>query len=121
MLSKPSFVIAAVMLASAAIASAKQPPLRVVHVRYVVSEQSAERVEATVTNLVERSLVTLGRITSVNSSTSHGTVDVEIKFKGDATEQDLAEVTQRIGQLAIGGDVLVISRSVQLRPPSLHQ
>lgn len=121
MLSKRSFAIAVVMLASAAITSANQPPLRVVHIRYAVSEQSAERVEETVTNLVERGLVSLGRVTNVKSSTSHGTVDVEVQFKGGATEQDLADVTQRIEQLAIGGDVQVISRSVQLSLPSLHQ
>jgi multidrug efflux pump subunit AcrB len=86
----------------------------------LVSEQLPERVEAAVTNPLERTLITLGRVANVNSNTSHGSVYVEVQFEGGATEQDLAIVTERIEQLEFSSDIVVTSRSTDLGPPSLN-
>lgn len=96
-------------------ASAGDEPLAasVVVVRYLVSEQSPERVEEMVTNPLERILAALPRVSKITSTTGHGVVNVEIQFDGGATEQDLATVSKRIEELALDGQVEVTSRSTE--------
>lgn len=99
------------------VALAAQPAAPIVVVRYLVAEQSPERVEATVTNPLERMLATLARVSSINSATSHGSVDLEIHFEDGATEQDLETVEQHIAEFMFDRDVVVTSRTTLLAAP----
>ncbi|MDT1837894.1 hypothetical protein FPK49_26725, partial [Acinetobacter baumannii] len=67
-----------------------------VAVRYAVSEQVPERVEASITNPVEKLLANIPRLVELNSNTSHGGVNFELRFEGGATERDLANVKARL-------------------------
>ena len=113
------------MLTATGMTIAAQPPSLVVLVQYVISEQSAVRVEETVTSPLERTLVTLERVAKLHSATSHGskgqvTVDIEVHFNGGATEQDLATVMHHIAQVAFSDDLWASSIALHLRPPRLH-
>jgi len=94
------FILAAAMLLGAQLVWAGEPPESVVAVRYLVTEQSPERIEAIITNPLERSLLTLPRISRFSSNTGHGFVTVEIEFDGGATQQDV-ETVQRHRTIAL--------------------
>lgn len=114
---KGALVAAAAMLLGAATAFAAPPAASVVAVRYLVAEQSPERVEATVTNPLERMLAALPRVSSINSATSHGSVDLEIHFDDGATEQDLDTVERHTAEFVFDREVVVTSRTTQLAAP----
>ena len=113
------FSLAAALLTVADIVNAGEPAGAVVAVRYVVSEQSPDRVEEKLTLPMERALVGLVRVDSINSETSHGTVAIEIQFKGGATLQDLAAVKQRIKDFPTDPHITVTSRTAELAVPRL--
>lgn len=110
------FTLAALLaLGGAALAAA--PPRTVVLVRYRVREQHPERVLEQVTNPVERWLAGFAGVMEMNSVTGHGTVQVELQFERDATDQDAASVARRLDQLALAPEAQVLARSVELGPP----
>lgn len=74
--------MAAAILAASGSASADQPKLAVVAVRYLVTEQVPERLEKAVIDPVERVLFALPRGSKVTSTAGHGFVNVEIEFEG---------------------------------------
>ncbi len=98
---------------------ASQPLGSVVSLHYTVRENDPEKLQKIVTVPVERVMRKLERVAQINTSTSHGTVDVEIGFEGGATEQELAAVTARIEMLEFDDEVTVVSRTIELRPPRL--
>lgn len=116
---KGTSVLIAAMLAGSGSAYADQPKLAVVAVRYLVTEQFPERLEKTVIDPLERILVALPRVSELRSTASHGAVDLEIQFEGGASAQDLATVTRRVEELALGGEIVVTSRTVSLASPRL--
>jgi len=116
---KRPFVLAAAMLAGTGNAYADQPKTSVVSVRYVVTEQLPERLETTLLNPLERTLVALPRVSNVRSVAGHGYVNLEIEFEGGATEPDLATVSNRIDGLVLDSKVVVTSRTVLLASPRL--
>lgn len=118
-MNKGFFILAAAMLAGSTSVHGEQQNKAVVAVRFLVTEQSAERLEDVVMSPLERILVALPRASSVASTASHGAVDLEIKFDGGATEQDREAVTKRVAELALDSDIGVISRTVQLASPHL--
>jgi len=93
------------------------PAVPVVAVRYLVTEQSPERVEATVTNPIERMLVALPRVSAINSATHYGSVDLEIHFDEGATEQDLETVERHTAEFVFDPEVEVTARTTQLAAP----
>lgn len=115
MKSKNALILAAAMLLMALTAYAGRPSPSVVVVSYQVNEQDPDRVEQRVTKPVERALITIPRVSKFSSTTSHGSVNIEVEFEGDATEQDLAAVRQRMEELALDSEVVVTSRTVQLK------
>ena len=88
----------------------------VVSVHYSVQENDPETLEKNVLNPVMRSMQKLDGVMTVNSITSHGSVDLEVGFLGDATAQDLADVTAHIERLKLDEEVAVLSRVIELRP-----
>lgn len=88
----------------------------VVSVHYSVQENDPEKLEKNVLNPVMSSMQKLDRVMKVASSTTHGTVDLEVGFQGNATAQDLAAVTAQIEMLKFDKDVAVLSRIIELRP-----
>lgn len=112
-----ALVATAAMLLGSATAFAAPPTTPVVAVRYLVTEQSPERVEATVTNPIERMLVALPRVSAVNSATRYGSVDLEIHFDEGATEQDLETVERHTAEFVFDPEVEVTSRTAQLAAP----
>lgn len=89
------------------------PAARVVVVEMCVVEQSPERIEAALTTPLEKLLLRLPGVETLNSNTGHGRVTVEIHYKGGASEDDAASVTQAVDRS--GADFL--SRSVRLGSP----
>ena len=114
---KETAVLAAAILAGSGSAYADQPKLAVVAVRYLVTEQSPERLEKAVMNPLERILVALPRVSEVNSTAGHGFVNFEIQFGGGASEQDLKTVIRRVEELALGSAIVVTSCTVNLASP----
>lgn len=111
----PAKLALAVVLASGPdSAPACQAPAPRVMVTYQVREQIPERVEATVTNPVERIFIKLPRVAEINSMTRQGEVAFELQFEGGANEQDLAVVRQRIAEIVLDRDANVISTSIEL-------
>ncbi|MEW7849887.1 efflux RND transporter permease subunit [Massilia aurea] len=104
-----AFAIAIVL---SGLAAACEGPFPLIGVQYRVSEQSPDRVEALVTNPLERLLMGTPRLANVASTTSHGTVDIELRFDGGATGIDLAQVKQRIGEMRFAEGVEVKSTNV---------
>ena len=88
----------------------------VVSVHYSVQENDPEKLEKNVLNPVMSSMQNLDRVMKVASTTTHGTVDLEVGFQGNATAQDLAAVTAQIEMLKFDEDVAVLSRIIELRP-----
>lgn len=106
--------LAVVLASSLDSASACQAPAPMVMVTYQVREQVPERVESTVTNPVERTLIRLPRVAEINSATRHGEAAFELQFEEGASEQDLVVVRQRIAQIVLDRQVDVISTSVEI-------
>lgn len=103
---------------TAAAAGALAAPLPlVVTIAYRVSEQDAEIVQARVTAPIEQALKPLGRIATLSSSTTHGSVTVDVGFEGGATAVDLAAVRAVLEAIALEPGVAVIARSVELGAP----
>ncbi|QBE64910.1 hypothetical protein [Pseudoduganella lutea] len=84
-----------------------------------MSEQLSERVMQKVAAPLQRTLIELPGVTEINSTTSHGYVNIEIQFEGGATENDVATVSRRIEELVLDGEVVVTSKTVHLAPPRL--
>lgn len=95
-------------------ASACQAPVPLVMVTYQVREQLPERVEAMVTNPVERIIIKLPHLAGINSITRHGEAAFELQFEGGANEQDLAIVRRSIADIVLDRQVMVIFTSVEL-------
>jgi hypothetical protein len=98
--------------------AARVEPLQptVVSVHYVMRDRVPEHLVETVTLPVERVLSKLERMARLDSTTTHGIVDVEAQFEGETTAQDLATVVGKIDQVSFGDNVQIISRTVELRP-----
>jgi multidrug efflux pump subunit AcrB len=99
--------------------NASQQPTPVVSIHYSVNENDPERLTTTVTIPAERAIRKIERVALINSSTSHGTVDIEVQFEGEVTKQDIATVIGQIEMLDFGDKMAIISRTVELRPPRL--
>ena len=115
---KRLFLLAACWLIPAA-ALAGQGPQPVVALHYTVLQNDPEQLLKTVTGPVERHLRKLDQVTELNSSTSHGVVDVEIGFPAGATAQDLAKVSAHLDQLRLDDAVAVLSHTLEIRQPRL--
>jgi multidrug efflux pump subunit AcrB len=95
---------------------AGEMPATVVYVHYSVQENDTEQLEKNVLDPVMRSMRKLDRVMAINSTTTHGAVNLEVGFQGNATAQDLVAVTAQIGTLKIDEEVAVLSRVIELRP-----
>ena len=111
---------AAVLLGSGG-ASACQGPFPMVAVLYLVNEPVPERVEATITNPLEKLFSGTSRLAGLRSITSHGSSTFEIRFDGGATEQDLETVKQRVQKLNLAAGIQVISKEVFLTSSCLSK
>lgn len=118
---KASFACAAVMLSVAGGVLACEGAGPMVAVHYAVSEQVPERVEASITNPVEKLLANIPRLVELNSNTSHGAVDFELRFEGGATERDLANVKARLDGWRADREAGVISSRVALTTECLNK
>lgn len=106
------FLLAAAMPAGGA--SACEAPAPRIAVQYRVTEQVPERVEALVTNRVERVLAALPRLAGMRSTTGPGSVAIELQFEGGATVADLATVRQRLAEVGPGAGTGVTSSDASL-------
>jgi hypothetical protein len=125
LLSRRHFALLIGMLASAGLAGAAQAPEPVILVQYVVSDNSAGRVQDTLTSPLERTLSALPRVvnmTAVTGIRAKGvTVDLEVQFEGGASGQDLMAVLGQIAQLEINKDIGPTSVSVHLGAPRIDK
>lgn len=117
MLSRRTFSLAVVALAAGATAWASQPANLIVAVRYVLTEQSPDRLEEMVANVIERALVKVPRTSLVTATINQGRVDVDMHFKSGASDQDLIAVTQTLKQIEFGNELQVISLDIGLETP----
>ena len=92
-----------------------------VSIQYLVNEQVPERVEATVTNPLEKLLSRTSRLAELRSMTGQGSAVFEMRFDGGATEQDLATVKQRVQRLTFAEGIQVISMEVSLTSSCLSR
>jgi hypothetical protein len=83
---------------------------RVVVVQLCVVKQDPERVEAALTTPLEKRLLGLPGVETLNSNTGDDGAAFEIHFKGGASEDDAASVTLAVDR----SDVPFLSRSVRL-------
>jgi hypothetical protein len=111
---KPHLLFSAAVLLGSSTANACQGPFPMVAVQYLVNEQVPERVEATITNPLEKLVIGTSRLTELRSMTGHGSAAVEMQFDGGATEQDLETAKQRVQKLALAEGIQVISKKVFL-------
>jgi multidrug efflux pump subunit AcrB len=111
---------AAVLLGSSG-AAACQGPFPMVAVQYLVDEQVPERVEATITNPLEKLFSGTSRLAGWHSITGHGSAAFEMRFDGGATEQDLETVKQLIQKLTLADGIQVISKEVFLTSSCLSR
>jgi len=109
-------LMGAVLFSSGSVALGTEAGPTVVSVHYSVRENDPAKLEKLVAIPVEQSLQRLDGVARISSSTSHGVVDVEVRFQGDATIQDLKAVRAHIELLQLGEDVAVLSRDIALRP-----
>jgi len=117
---RTTLTFAAVML-SASSALACQHANPVVALEYTVSEQVPERVEATITNPVEKLLVGVPRLADLRSISGHGLVSFELQFEGGATADDLAVVKERIDAWRVEARVDVLSTKAVLTTSCLNR
>lgn len=113
MLKRQLLFCAVVLLANSA-ADACQGPFPMVAVQYLVNEQVPERVEATITNPLEKLFSGTSRLAELRSMTGHGSAAFEMRFDGGATEQDLSTIKERIQRLTLTEGIQVISNEVFL-------
>jgi hypothetical protein len=62
-------------------------------------------------------LRSLDRVAEYVSTTTHGSVDIEVKCTDATTERDLAIISDLIGQVQLGSPIM--SRLIELRTPTL--
>jgi multidrug efflux pump subunit AcrB len=84
-----------------------------------VQENDVEQLGKVVTLPLERALQKLDRVEQVNSMTTHWRVEVELLFKGETTDQDLAMLASHLDQVRFDEGVKITSRVIELRPPRL--
>ncbi|WP_306397596.1 hypothetical protein [Telluria beijingensis] len=118
---KAMFAFAAAALIMSGGASACQDTVPKVAVHFAVGEQAPERVEAAITNPVEKLLADVPRRGDLYSSTSHGVVDIELHFDGGATERDLAAVKARLDGWRSDKGIDVISTRITLTTACLSK
>lgn len=116
---KRLILIGALALSFGIGAIAAETDATVVSVHYSVRENDPEKLVEILLNPIERSMQKLDRVVEVKSTTSHGVVDVEIGFEGNATTLDLAAVTTQIEMLRLDEGVDLLSRVIEMRPPRL--
>ena len=104
----------AVLLLGSSGVDACQGPFPMVAVQYLVNEPVPERVEATITNPLEKLLSGTSRLAEMRSMTGHGSAAFELRFDDGATEQDLETIKQRVQRLTLAGGIQVISTKVFL-------
>jgi multidrug efflux pump subunit AcrB len=97
----------------------KAMPHFIVSLHYAVQENDPDKLLRVVTTPLELVMQKLERVAEINTCTSHGSVAIEIGFPGGATKQDLANVTSRIEALEFDEEVVIASRTVELRAPRL--
>jgi hypothetical protein len=119
MLIRQLLLSAAVLLGSSATVAC-QGPFPMVAVQYLVNEPVPERIEATITNPLEKLLSGTSRLAEVRSMTGHGSAAFELRFDGGATEQDLETVKQRVQRLTRAKGIQVISTKVFLTSSCLN-
>lgn len=85
-----------------------------VALRYTVDEQTPERVEARITNPVEKLLAGLPRLADMVSTTGHGVASFQLRFDGGASADDLAAVRRRIDGWRPAGGIALISTDIVL-------
>jgi len=117
---KTMFAIGAAMLALSSAASACQDTVRKVAIHYAVGERVPERIEAAITNQVEKLLADVPRRGDLKSVTGRGFVDFELWLEGGATERDLAVVKARLDGWRADKGVDVISTRVILTTACLN-
>lgn len=118
---KTTFAFAAVVLAACSSALACQHANPVVALEYTVSEQVPERVEATITNPVEKLLVGVPRLADLRSITGHGSASFELQFEGGATADDLTAVKERLDAWRAGTRVELQSTKLVLTTSCLSR
>ena len=97
-------------------ASAAPQPATVVAIRYELDEPSAERVEELVVNPLERSLLELPGIKTMNTSATHGLAVAELSFEGGTGEAERAAVIHQLDRLRLDAGIAVQARTVTLTP-----
>jgi len=120
MLKRQLLFSAAVLLGSST-ADACQGPFPMVVVQYLVNEQVPERVEATITNPLEKLFSGTSSLAKLRSMTGHGSAAFEMRFDGGASEQDLETVKQRVQRLILAEGIQVISKKVFLTSSCLSR
>ena len=105
-------VLARIAIATPSVASA-----RAVKVQYRLAEQSPDRLETILGDLVARAMVAIPRVAQVRSRFDHGATFFEIQFDGGANESDLAVVASEIDRLQLGDKLDIISREITLVKP----
>jgi len=108
---------AALCILGHAKADTASPGVRVVLVELCVAEQEPERVEAAFTTPIEKLLLGLPGVETINSNTGMGGLALEIHFIGGATDDDAASVNLALDRSA----PLVLGRTVRLNSPSPDQ
>lgn len=111
----------ALLLAAVPSAHAERAPERVVIVELCTAQAGPERVEAMLTNPVEKLLIALPGVATMNSVTGHGGARFEIALKGGASEDDAASVAQALDRSDAGQRATILSRSVQLGQALPHE
>jgi multidrug efflux pump subunit AcrB len=110
-------IVAVSILATTASAA---PPALVVAIQYQIRENNPELLENAVTTPLERVLQKLDRVEAINTTTTHGRVDAEIYFKGEANDQDLTATTRQVDQLKFDPALQITSRTIELRQARLQ-
>lgn len=114
-------VFSAVILAMGGGAWACEDAGPMVAVHYAVDEQVPERVEASITNQVEKLLAGVPRLVELNSNTGRGMASFELRFEGGATGRDLAVVKARLDGWRPDKGIDVISTTVALTTECLDK
>lgn len=113
----PCFFAASALLCAALPAHAGSLPERVLVLELCIAEQTPERVEAVLTNPVEKLLIGLPRVKTMNSITGHGGARFEIHFEGGAGEDDAAGLSRALDRSEAGRGAAILSRSLQFGQP----
>jgi hypothetical protein len=108
---------ASVLLLAGLPAHADSRSERVVVLVLCTTEQTPERVEAVLTNPVEKLLIGLPGVKTMNSVTGHGGARFEVHFEGGASEDDAISVAQALDGSETGRGGAILSRSIQLGQP----